>query len=103
MCNIAIDFDGTITADYPAARSAIQRLREKGHRIIIWSSRNNSQQHKESQSLVYQEMINLLKEYQIPYDLIDDGTTGKFHAQVYIDDKAWRFENNWEEILTKIY
>ena len=103
MCTVAIDYDGTITADFYKARQAISLLREQGHVIIIWSSRNNSRQHPGRSAELMEEMKTNLAFYQIPYDEIDDGTTGKFHAQVYIDDKAWRFENNWDEIISKIY
>lgn len=103
MCTIAIDYDGTISADFGTARTALQALIDRGHRIVIWSSRNNPRQHGENQKLVYQEMLDNLNMHNIPYHEIDDGTAGKFHAQVYIDDKAWRFENNWNQIIERIY
>lgn len=103
MCKIAIDFDGTISHDFEAARAAISTLIDKGHYIIIWSSRNNPRQHPDNQQELYAEMKTLLESHNIPYNEIDDGTCGKFHAQVYIDDKAWRFENNWDEIVERIY
>lgn len=103
MCTIAIDYDGTISADFKAAREALMRLKSLGHYLVIWSSRNNSRQHGEEQQRVFSEMVHQLTIHNIPYDEIDDGQVGKFHAQVYIDDKAWRFEKNWEEIISKIY
>lgn len=102
MCTIAIDFDGTISADFDAARIAIKKLKHDGHYIVIWSSRNNPRQHV-NQKEVYQEMKDLIHKHEIPYDEIDDGSCGKFHAQVYIDDKCWRFENNWDYLLNRIY
>lgn len=103
MCTVAIDYDGTISADFDKAREALQTLIDEGHMIVIWSSRNNPQQHGKEQPAVMAEMIEKLREHRIPYHEIDMGGVGKFHAQVYIDDKAWRFENNWEEIVSKIY
>ena len=103
MCLIAIDYDGTITANFDAARVAIERLRALGHQVIIWSSRNNPRQHGEQQNIVFSQMLQELQHHNIPYDYIDYGDCGKYHAQVYIDDKAWRFENNWDDIINKIY
>ena len=103
MCTIAIDFDGTITADFEAAGKFIRLLKSRGHRIIIWSTRNNPRQHGGHQPQVMAEMLEMLERHAIPYDEVDDGSVGKFHAQVYIDDKAWRFENNWQEIVDRIY
>lgn len=103
MCTVAVDYDGTISADFKAAREALETLKSQGHVLVIWSSRNNSRQHGEAQPEVFAEMKEMLDKHQIPYDEIDDGSVGKFHAQVYIDDKAWRFENNWDEIVSKIY
>jgi hydroxymethylpyrimidine pyrophosphatase-like HAD family hydrolase len=103
MCTIAIDYDGTISADLEGARKALTELKEQGHRLIVWSSRNNPMQHGDQCESLMIEMINTLNVHKIPYDEVDMGYVGKFHAQVYIDDKAWRFENNWDEIIKKIY
>ncbi len=103
MCTVAIDYDGTITADFDLARKYIGQLRDAGHYVIIWSSRNNPVQHKENQPIVMADMITKMVQHDIPYDEIDYGEVGKLHAQVYIDDKAWRFENNWAEIIERIY
>ena len=103
MCIVAIDYDNTITANFEAARKAIEQLRAEGHIVIIWSSRNNPRQHGENSEALMLDMEEQLVNHSIPYDEIDVGEVGKFHAQVYIDDKAWRFENNWDEIVSKIY
>lgn len=103
MCVIAVDFDGTISYDFDKAREALKKLKELGHTIVIWSSRNNRVQHKEKQAEVFSDMLLLLQLHKIPYDMVDNGDVGKFHAQVYIDDKCWRFEDNWDDIISKIY
>jgi hypothetical protein len=103
LCTVAIDYDGTITADFDKARDALTELKSKGHYLIIWSSRNNPRQHGVNSDSLMLEMCLALHDHQIPYDEIDTGDVGKFHAQVYIDDKSWRFENNWSEIIKKIY
>jgi predicted mannosyl-3-phosphoglycerate phosphatase (HAD superfamily) len=103
MCVIAIDFDGTISADFEKAAEALTVLRQKGHKIVIWSSRNNPRQHGIESKELLAQMQEQLDKHMVPYDEIDYGENGKFHAQVYIDDKAWRFESNWDDILNKIY
>lgn len=112
---VAIDFDGTLCDhEYPAigkikpgAREALEAIRKSGYRIIIWSCRtcnwatdvfgvdeNSSTLERKH----VQAMIAWLKDNQIPYDEIDDGTKGKPMADIYIDDKAIRFRDNWDEI-----
>jgi len=104
MCIVAVDYDGTITADFPAARKALQGLRGQGHTIVIWSSRNNPRQHGDNCAALMEEMLRALEEHKIPFDEIDDGTVGKFHAQVYIDDKAIRLEyGDWNGVIARIW
>lgn len=103
MCIIAVDFDGTISADFDRAREALQSLKDAGHTIVVWSSRNSLAQHGDESEPLMTQMIDELQEHRIPYDDIDYGDVGKFHAQVYIDDKAFRFEDNWDEIVSRIY
>ena len=103
MCVIAIDYDKTITANFDKARLAIDTLRLKGHYIVIWSSRNNILQHGTEQRKLFADMLDKLKQHNIAYDDIDYGNCGKYHAQVYIDDKCIRFENNWDEVIRQIY
>lgn len=113
--SIAVDFDGTL-CDWcypevgkikPGAKEALQRFRELGYRIIIWSCRTcdyfpeifapNGLLPPE-QRRVFQEMKAWLDDHQIPYDEIDLGRMGKPMCDYYIDDKAVRFENNWPAI-----
>jgi hypothetical protein len=103
MCIVAVDFDGVIDANLSEARQYLNVLKGKGHTIVIWSTRNNPRQHGESKSKLMSDMKSILDERNIPYDEIDAGDVGKFHAQVYIDDKAIKFENNWKRIVSKIY
>jgi hypothetical protein len=43
-------------------------------------------------------MIEFLDKEGVPYDEIDDGSRGKPLADLYLDDKALRVEDNWEEV-----
>ncbi len=107
---ICIDFDGVI-ADYsqgfqgadvfgttlPSASSAISALRDDGWKVIIFTTRRDTPALRE-----------YLGENGIGYDEINsnsdqpEGTNeGKPIADIYLDDRAIRF-NNWIEALMDI-
>ena len=105
---LAIDFDGTIADDsnFPiigepkkGVKEAIDKLSEK-YEIVIDSCRTSRVFKK---SPVYQkridEMIGWLNENKIKYDRINMGDEGKVLAEAYIDNRAIRFEDNWDKIL----
>jgi len=106
---VAIDFDGTIVEHkYPDIGPlkenvirCIRLLKEMGCYIIITSCRTNSVLYRSLLQRANQAHIMqiFLIENNIPFDEVDDGTQGKVVADVYIDDRAIRFENNWEEIV----
>lgn len=94
---IAIDFDGTITrqssfVDFDErqpprefAAEAIQLLKKKGCKIIIWTCR--AEEH-------YPDTINYLEKHDIPFDKINENiddlpfrTSNKIFADVYYDNK----------------
>jgi len=100
---VSIDFDGTI-ADHkypkigkikPGAVEAIKAIKSRGHQIIIFTCRAGKEE---------QEMREWLIMNGIPFDEINSPIEGfdlgsrKVYADVYIDDKGVRFNNNWEEI-----
>ncbi len=105
---IAIDLDGTI-AEYdkwkgeskfgavkPGAVDTIKELKEKGHKIIIWTTRGDK------------ELIEkYLDENDIPCDEINEnseqpeGSSNKIIADFYIDDKAIEFIS-WDKISEKL-
>jgi len=95
--NICIDLDGVI-ADYskgwqgdeyfgdpiPGAKEALQKIKDKGFNIVIWTARKKK---------------DLVKQYlnlnEIPFNSISEN--GKPPAKVYIDDRAILFEGNWDD------
>lgn len=105
---IAIDFDGTIAEYIPydsaeggkgkygppvcGVNDALDYLMSSGHEIIIWSSRCH-----EERSLIIKYLDNHGIEYNwFPnYDMTKDPR--KVVADVYVDDKALRFQNQWSE------
>ena len=105
---IAIDFDGTIVADaYPAigelkpgAKEVINRLRDEGYYIIIWTCRAG---------IRLLEAIEFLAKNGIRYHQINKNSpenireykgvdTRKVYADLYIDDKGIGGLPDWSEI-----
>ena len=87
MAIIAIDFDHTlVNGDQPieGARKAINLLREHGHKVVINSCNN------------LDWIKKVLDNNDIRYDKIYAEGSSKPIADIYIDDKAYRF-TSWDE------
>ena len=104
--SIAVDFDDTIVVRVfgtlvPAKDciEALQILRDKGYRIIIHSARSWEQWQDRIER--ENEMVNLLNQWEIPYDEVYAGK-GKPPAMAYIDDRGLRFADNWMDIARVI-
>lgn len=114
---IVIDIDGTICPirsehqnysdlmPLPGAVEKIKELREGGHYIILSTARNMATQQSNLGKVIRnigKVTLDWLEKYEIPYDEI---FFGKPNAEVYIDDRAFRFES-WDQInehtLTKL-
>jgi hypothetical protein len=95
---LALDLDGTVL-NYDGGYSPgefgeairgmveeLEKLREAGVKIVIWSCRNDSP-----------EMREHLESQEIPYDYINDhpwngpDNPRKIHADWYLDDKSIEF------------
>ncbi len=106
---IVIDLDGTICPvkengqsyrdlkPHPGAAEKISELRMAGHYIIIQTARNMAT----CESNIGKVMRNVgkitldwLEEHQIQYDEI---YFGKPNADLYIDDRAFRYQS-WNDI-----
>ena len=102
---ICVDFDGTIVehdrllrptaALNPGVKEALQRFRDLGFRIVIYSCRNNPEVFPNSEEKM-EEMGQILRAHDIPHDEIS--LSPKPIAVWYIDDKAVPFTDNWEEV-----
>ena len=104
---IAVDFDGVI-AEFsdgieefgkliPGAKEAMAELRRLGYKIIIHTARPSRKDHLDS-------LANYLTEKGIPFDEINTNSDCEWKstkpiADIYIDDRACRFEGNWEKTL----
>lgn len=100
---IAVDFDGTVVEhEYPSigrlkpgAKEALKAFKKAGHKIVIWTCRQGEEE---------REVRLFLTENDLPFDTVNTPAAGadlgtrKIYADVYIDDKGLRFEDNWAEI-----
>lgn len=100
---IAVDFDGTLVdhkfpdigALKPGAKEALAAFKKAGHKIAIWTCRSGEQE---------RAVRVFLNENDIPFDTVNSPAPGadlgtrKIYADVYIDDKGFRFEDNWDEL-----
>jgi len=107
---VAVDFDGTLTEDAGwsevrdlkirfGAATALTRFRELGWYIIIWTCREQDP-----------EIAELLKQNAVPFDDINwnehfggrPGFSNKIVADLYIDDRGFRFEGDWPKTLKEV-
>lgn len=105
MAKIAIDFDGVLhsyqhgwTGEVPldppvhGALRFIQWLRDNNHDIVIMSSRAKNNEGTEG-------IKSWLKEHRFGEIPI---TCEKIHADIYIDDRGFRFEGNFDTVMDLI-
>jgi capsule biosynthesis phosphatase len=107
---ICLDIDGTIcevrgkTDDYaavrplPQAAERIRSLRAAGHYVILATARHMQTCGSNVGMVVArqaQTLIGWLARHGIEYDEL---WFGKPHADLYVDDKAFPFSGNWDEV-----
>lgn len=110
---IVIDLDGTICpikelgqsyADLlplPEAVEKITKLKEEGNYIIIQTARNMATQQSNLGKVIKNVgkiTLDWLEKYNIEYDEI---YFGKPNADIYIDDRAFRFDS-WKNLNSDI-
>lgn len=106
---IVVDLDGTICpiktskesySDLKPFDGAVERLNEMraaGHYIIIQTARNMATQESNLGKVmknIGKVTLQWLERYEVPYDEI---YFGKPNAQLYIDDRAFRF-TAWNDL-----
>lgn len=111
---ICIDLDGTIceikntnqtysdVAVKAGARERIKQLSDAGHTIIIHTARNmNTSNHNVGKAVknIGKVTLEWLDRNQIIYDEI---FFGKPNADITIDDRTVRFEDNWEDMTEEV-
>lgn len=98
---IIIDMDGTICSEErmysrclakpkEGAVDAVNSLYDTGNTIIIYTART---------WVEYEMTVDWLQRYDVKYHQL---FMGKPVGDVWIDDRAIQFENNWNEIIEKL-
>ncbi|MDZ4715799.1 MAG: hypothetical protein SH819_10050 [Cytophagales bacterium] len=110
---IVIDLDGTVCPikrqgqtyselkPLPGAVDKIKALKEDGHYIIIQTARNMATQEGNLGKVmrnIGKVTLDWLVEYNIPYDEV---YFGKPNANLYIDDRGFRF-TSWSELTPEL-
>ncbi len=101
---LCIDFDDTLynrstSEPIDGAAEALAQLTSEGYTILILSSRINPELWGDLVKFREKEIVDWMEHYNIPYDKI---VPFKPPADLYIDDKALRFEGDWETTLKEI-
>ncbi|MBX7167443.1 MAG: capsular biosynthesis protein [Pirellulales bacterium] len=106
---ICIDLDGVVCrlrdpgqqyADLQPVTGAVEKLRAlkaAGHYLILFTARHMKTCNGNVGMVVARQgqvTLNWLAQHGIPFDEIH---FGKPHADVYLDDNAWRFEG-WDKL-----
>ncbi|MGR3320019.1 MAG: hypothetical protein ACUZ8O_16245 [Candidatus Anammoxibacter sp.] len=108
ILKIVVDFDGTIVDDvFPdignpkeGVVEALNKLKEAGFKITIHSCRTSSYFNETLPGDQHEMIKRFLDCHKIPFDQI--WAPDKPIASAYIDDKAIRYENNWDEIVNNL-
>jgi len=113
---VCVDFDGTIRPfgdifaypePLPGAKAFLDRLREEGYHIVIFTSRLSTVWHASEgrdplTGII--EQVGYIQEYFTRFDLPADNITAeKIPAQAYIDDKAIAFRGSWPQAGESFY
>ena len=102
---VAVDFDGTLVRDgvwIPGAADAIRQLWQRDALVVVHTCRANS---PDGVALVQRALRDLGDPPVGPRGgrrLHLHTEAGKPHADVYVDDKALRFDGDWPATLIEI-
>ena len=111
---ICIDIDGTIceikkpeeaykdVKPIPGAALKIKQLKEEGAYIILCTARHMKTCNANVGQVLARQgetLLTWLKEHDFVYDEL---WLGKPYADIYIDDKALKFDGSWEGINTTL-
>jgi capsule biosynthesis phosphatase len=100
---LCVDFDDTIRNrhDEPinGVAETFSKLKQEGYHIIISSARINPKLWGDLIKFRIADIKTWLENHKIPYDEV---VAYKPVAGIYIDDKGYRFEGDWEKTYNDI-
>jgi hydroxymethylpyrimidine pyrophosphatase-like HAD family hydrolase len=108
---IAVDFDGTIVEHkYPGignemlfAFATLKALQQKGHKLILWTIRTGR---------LLEEAVSFCRENGVefyavnknyPEEVLDEKTSRKLNADIFIDDRAIGGFIGWSEVWSHLH
>lgn len=108
---IGVDFDGTIVEHkYPDigkemlfAFATLKALQQKGHKLILWTIRTG---------LLLEEAVEYCKNHGVifyavnknyPEEILDDKTSRKLNADIFIDDRNVGGFIGWSEVWNTLH
>lgn len=105
---VAIDFDGTIVEDkfpeigdpIPGAFETLQRMQDKGIRLVLWTCRKGK---------YLKDAVGFCSKNGIEFDAVNDNASSGFRplpkivADIYIDDRANSFGGHTPSEMSDVW
>jgi len=108
---IAVDFDGTIVEHkYPAigremlfAFATLKALQQKGHKLILWTIRTGPLLQEAVDFCAQNGVTFYAVNKNYPEEVLDDNTSRKLNADLFIDDRNVGGFIGWSEVWNSIH
>lgn len=108
---IAVDFDGTIVEHkYPAigkemlfAFATLKALQQKGHKLILWTIRTGSLLQEAVDYCEQNGVVFYAVNKNYPEEILDEKTSRKLNADVFIDDRNVGGFMGWSEVWNSLH
>lgn len=114
---IAVDFDGTIVDHQfpeigtikPHAIETLKAWQKKGHKIILWTCRNDVDPALKGRKLLT-EAVEFMAAQGVVFDAVNANLpdlgfnpTPKIYADLYFDDRAYMRRVNWLQFMVVVH
>ena len=108
---IAVDFDGTIVEHkYPAigkemlfAFATLKALQQKGHKLILWTIRTGPLLQEAVDYCEQNGVVFYAVNKNYPEEILDEKTSRKLNADVFIDDRNVGGFMGWSEVWNSLH
>jgi hydroxymethylpyrimidine pyrophosphatase-like HAD family hydrolase len=108
---IAVDFDGTIVEHkYPAigkemlfAFATLKALQQKGHKLILWTIRTGELLDEAVDYCQKNGVVFYAVNKNYPEEKLDNRTSRKLNADVFIDDRNLGGFVGWSEVWNTLH